>query len=302
MTTHDRRRTGPRRVTECRCPVAHHQHGTSVMYSKDGCRCDPCTDAKTHYDSTRRRQKAYGRWDNGFVSADRAYVHVHALRQHGIGYRRVAKLAGVRICTIQRLLAGKSATLKAATAAAVLAIPLTDQAQGARTSNPGAMRRVQALMAEGWALSRISAESGINEQTLRDVIYGHDILVRTAEAVKAVYERLWDEAPDTSNGYLAAGVTRTRKLAASRGWAPCMAWDDEAIDDPAAEPAVVFTKKRRTRPAEDIVEDLEWLIRTGASPAEATGRLDMTRSGIQQAMYRAGRPDLARWIHRKESA
>lgn len=290
-------RRGPRTRRDCTHPVAQHQHGTRTAYTLDGCRCEPCTQAANTYEKTRRRLKAYGRWDSGFTDATEAHQHVHALRAAGIGYRHVAQLAGVRICTVQRLLAGKSATIKTATANAILAIPLDKHAPGARIDPTGAMRRVRALTAIGWGLNRIAAESGVNEQTLRDVLYGRPILERTARRVQAVYQRLWDQRPDTSTPHLASGVTRTRRWAARNGWAPPLAWDDDTIDDPAATPQGVERVSRYGHTADDLAEDVHHLLAAGTTRDEIAARTGRDPRSIERELARHGHHRLAAWLH-----
>lgn len=90
----------------------------------------------------------------------------------------------------------------------------------------GTLRRVQALMAMGWACRDIAARIGYArpDDLLRP---GRPILRETAERVARLYEELC-MTPGPS--------VRARAIAARRGYAPPLAWDDDTIDDPNALP------------------------------------------------------------------
>lgn len=59
----------------------------------------------------------------------------------------------------------------------------------------------------------------------------HRMFRQTAADVAAVYDRLSMIVPDWHRYR-----TRTRNAALARGWLPPLAWDDDTIDDPTAEP------------------------------------------------------------------
>jgi hypothetical protein len=294
---YERRRKGPRIKVECTHPIAKHQHGTSVMYSKDGCRCDPCTDAKMFYGSKRCRQIAYGRWQNGYTDPTEAREHLLALREQGIGYRRVSALTGIAWSTVQRISAGRSPRIKVSNAKAILAIPITPDAHapGAAIDSTGTRRRVEALLAIGWSLLQIKAHSSVNEQTLQDVLAGRPILELTRTRILASYEVLWDKEPPALDRFQKTAVTKTKRRAAERGYVPPLAWDDETIDDPAAQPMGVRQREKRIHDRDAVIEDMDFLRRQGASPTEAARRIGLSLSGLEQAAMRAGRNDLGSW-------
>ena len=66
--------------------------------------------------------------------------------------------------------------------------------------------------------------------------------------------------------------------------------DDETDDDTPARPALAEGK----RPAEDLAEDVEWLldIEPRASTARVCGRLGTTPNALSKALLRTGRVDL----------
>jgi len=59
--------------------------------------------------------------------------------------------------------------------------------------------------------------------------------VRRARAMRALYDELWQADP-ADHGASPGGITRARRYAAERRWAPPQAWDDDTIDNPDAFP------------------------------------------------------------------
>lgn len=94
----------------------------------------------------------------------------------------------------------------------------------------GTVRRIQALAALGWSSADIGARCGRGREWARMVGRSASVTVRTAQLISAAYDEL--------SMRLAPGdyAARLRREAAEKGWAPPLAWDDDAIDDPAASP------------------------------------------------------------------
>jgi len=91
----------------------------------------------------------------------------------------------------------------------------------------GTRRRIEALRAIGWPTEIIAAEALGWSRALRDLPRGPLVLRTTADKIRAFY--------DTHSMTLGPS-TRTRAHAARAGWAPPLAWDDDEIDDPQAQP------------------------------------------------------------------
>ncbi|WP_344004083.1 hypothetical protein [Nocardioides lentus] len=105
----------------------------------------------------------------------------------------------------------------------------------------GTSRRLQALCAIGWTGPELAARLGVSPARVNHLTVGHWNLVHRAVAAKvaALYDELSMTVP-TDPDVLAPRQIRTharaRKLAAKKGWAPPLAWDDHDLDDPAATP------------------------------------------------------------------
>jgi transcriptional regulator with XRE-family HTH domain len=215
------------------------RHGTYAGYRIHGCRCYPCAAARSDYDDRRNRLIAYGQW-KPFTDAEPVRAHVRSLRAAGLGRRRIARLAGVSPSVLNTLLYGKpgrepSARVRLRTAAALLALEPESAALADHqlVDATGFHRRTRALVAVGFSHAFLARRFG---RTLANFLRPTDrVTVLTDRRAREVYEELWNKDP-LEYGMTAQAATRARNLAASRGWAPPQAWDDETIDDPKARP------------------------------------------------------------------
>ena len=218
-----------------------YEHGTLGGNKIDGCKCDACRAADRRYMNRRARLMAYGQWQP-YVDATPVREHVRRLQDFGVGWMTLAKLAGVPRGSVSKLLYGDgvrglapSKRVRPATAAALLAVePSMDVlADGAMVDGTGTRRRLQALVAIGWSQRRLAERLGVRVSNLNKTLRGDTlVLCRTARAVRAVYDDLWDQAPPQGEHREKIAANRARNYARDRGWAPPLAWDDDTIDDP----------------------------------------------------------------------
>lgn len=228
----------------CLHKVAQHQHGTYACYVLDGCRCEPCTRARTEWRQQSERQKAYGRWDN-LVDATAAREHVSQLNAQGMGLKRIVAVSDISHGQLWKLMYGKtradgsrtpSRRIRKVTAERILAVEL-DLADGAVIDGTGARRRLQALVAIGYSQRQLADELGVLQTTLGDLIHGgRETVISTDRAVRALYDRLSMTPAVGEDHRSKISVRRTLAYAHKRGWIPPLAWDDDTIDDPAATP------------------------------------------------------------------
>ncbi len=94
----------------------------------------------------------------------------------------------------------------------------------------GSARRLQALAAIGYGLLDLTEHLGWAKSRVQNVqtLKARRVRRVTAEHVARVYDAL-AMTPGPS--------TRARDLALRKGWAPPLAWDDDEIDNPDAQPA-----------------------------------------------------------------
>lgn len=244
---------------DCQCKQANHQHGTRTAYVIDKCRCRACTAASTAQMRERNRLVAYGRWDTGRVDATPVREHVRMLMANGIGLKRIVKLTGISSATLGKLLYGVPSKgiaprerVNEDTAAKLLALrpDAVGLAEGATVGAVGTHRRVQALACLGYSVSHVAKALAWSPGNFHTVMNRGQVTVKTAKAVRELFEQLWDQPNQADDWHGKAAASRARRSAAARGWAPPMAWDDDEIDNPKARPkGVVLATEHETEGA-----------------------------------------------------
>jgi transcriptional regulator with XRE-family HTH domain len=284
---------------DCTHPEAGHQHGTYAAYVLDLCRCYGCKVANRTYEQQRARDKAYGRPPR-LVSAAHARAHIFDLMRQGMGLKTIAAAAGLHNSRLSMIVYGANSDdpakrrpprrrIDRGAAEQILAVQL-ELAAGARIPSVGTTRRIHALVAVGWSLSKIAAAVGALPANFTAVAHGRrDVTVRTAQAIADLYDAWWDTKPPTDTKADLIAYRRSLNYAAEHGWPPPLAWDDDEIDDPAATPAVDELTRRRSVV---VPEDIEWMFDNGATVAEMCARLKVAKDSIEAGLKRQGRDDL----------
>ena len=141
----------------------------------------------------------------------------------------------------------------------------------------GTIRRLQALSAIGWGPAQIAERLGMTTINVQQIRRGrNDTVTRQQhERIEAVY----NELQGTAGPSLA-----TRASAERAGWAPPLAWNDSAIDDPAAQPRGVGAAPTTGRV--DLGE-VEHLASFGVSRQEIAQRMNVRLESIERAEMRA---------------
>src|SRR5580704_10641412 len=153
-------------------------HGTPTMYSHGRCRCVPCRQAASTAARHRYRMIAYGQWEP-FTDATPVREHVRSLQAQGLGWQRIAELAGVAAPTVSSLLYGRAGRpptgkVRTATAEALLASrpALDDLPATAPVDAAGTRRRMQALAAAGWSAQRLADHLAVDRAHAGRIIRG----------------------------------------------------------------------------------------------------------------------------------
>jgi hypothetical protein len=227
-------------IRPCLHPRAGHEHGTYLAHDRDGCRCGPCVAASRRHHKATAYRTATG--TSSYVDAGPAREHV--LRLLGVlTARQIEARSGVHRTAI-RVLVGdfpgrpRSKRITRTTEAALLAVRadrVGNESSGLVDAT-GTRRRLQALVALGWPVSHLRARVGASSRTTWLLTSGGGaasdfVTVRLRDAVLSLYDELSMTLPAPGRG-----ATRARGMAAARGWAPPLAWDDDSIDDPSAAP------------------------------------------------------------------
>ncbi|WP_280254634.1 helix-turn-helix domain-containing protein [Nocardia wallacei] len=196
---------------------------------------------KASYSRYRRRQMAYGRWQPR-VEPDRARAHVEQLLAAGLRPKHVAELAGVSQSTMTNLARPDTEYISAKTEQAILAVAVPERpgdvaADTALVPITGARRRIQALIAHGYPQTHLAHELGIEpshatmaaliERNLPEGHTGQSLPAGRDRDIKALFDRL-QMTPGPSE--------QARSYGRDRGWALPFEWDEDALDDPTAQP------------------------------------------------------------------
>jgi len=134
----------------------------------------------------------------------------------------------------------------------------------------GTARRLQALAAIGWGstdVAELLGFSGVSRRHVQRLRHAMRVNVQTAAAVRDLYDRL-SMTPGASP------IARRRALEA--GYVPPLAWDEHAIDDPAAKPAK----------AESSARGDDWV------------KVDRACAGLVQDLTTSEREQAVRLLHR----
>jgi hypothetical protein len=228
-------------VTQPEQPCAHggrHPHGHRNRYVIDKCRCRPCRDAAHEYEVRRRRDRLYGR--ECYVNAEPVRQHVRELQAAGMGWKRIARKAGISCSVMWKLLygcpqrnMGPSKRVTPKTADAILAVEL-DVAGGAYVPAGPTWMRIHGLIAHGYSKAWIARQLGSNTPALQ--LSGTAVKKAHADAVQLLAEQY---------ALIPGPSLRARRYAAERGWTTDLLWiepddwsDSLDVDDEPDEIAI----------------------------------------------------------------
>ena len=281
----------------------HHEHGTNARAALDNCRCERCRQAA--YRATKQWRARVARQGHVNVDATPATAHVRELMAAGMGWKRVARAAGLSESVVYPLLYGRPdrndgaprTKARQATVDALLEVPyptLDDIADGALVPAHGTARRLRALHSAGWSIRAIGERSGVEEQALYKTIEGRQdrLVASNARMVRDAYEAMWNLAPPSGTKWERGAMTRSRRFAAERGWPMPLDLEDGLVDDPTAPEPVRGVEQRA---GADLDEWLH-LVQAGEDQVRAAARLGVQLDAIERAAHKRARPDVLRLI------
>lgn len=217
------------------------RHGTRAKYIVEKCKCPPCRAANAAGQKRRAYLNATGR--PAYVDATAARARVEQLRAAGMGWRHIAKVAGVASGTMTKLIYGDgprgmapSKRITRETERKILAVTVPVYGDHHLIDSTGTRRRLQALVALGWSQKQLAARLGMERSAFNLTIYGEQCYHRTARAARELYDQLWNTPPVADEHRAKIAKARSLRYAREHGWALPMAWDDNALDDPTARP------------------------------------------------------------------
>ncbi len=173
-------------------------HGTLAKYKFEGCRCTPCRLAKNEYERRRYRLAGYGR--PAHVPAGPVREHVKSLMatpspgsRDGIGYARIAKLAGVSRGAVARLIYGEKGKetkrIKRETAERLMKVRADQRADRTLVDASDTWGYVTELLDLGFQKACIARAIGRKDGDLR--LGKRRVTVRTARAVEDLHWKVF---------------------------------------------------------------------------------------------------------------
>lgn len=227
--------------------------------------------------SSKRRRLAIARgtWRSYLVPIEPARAHAQRLHAHGMSVEGIAEVAGVPWASINTLIYPRvnddPAKMLRRNADRVLAARVTHVGVSPHRKVPatGSSRRLRALMAIGWPNRHLAAELGVHEQQTSAIANRKkSVTAATATRIQELYDRL--------------SMTPGPRPADKR-WPPPLAWDDDTIDDPDAQPYGMGT----SRPSGAAALELHQMGLTLPAIAQRLGiKEESARRAIERARAR----------------
>ncbi len=269
-----------------RCPPDHRHGETGTCYAH-GCGCESCLDGHRDRAVNRRKLVAYGRYVSPRVEARPTLARIDTLRTDGWTWQQIAAASGIAKSSVQRLMRNRPSHVSRTTEASVLAIAQRPAKPARAKVDPiGSRRRLRALARMGWSWTAIAAESSFDVKFISVTAIGDArVMVKTADSIREVYDRLADRTPPKT------GSTRARNYAIARGWHAPIEWTGLDMDDPDVEPEPLEADE-----AGWAVEEAAHLYALGESPTVAAAQLGSEPETLARLARRHGRKDLAVWL------
>lgn len=266
-------------------------HDTTTCFTKYKCRRPACVERYNANERERKRLKKQGDYQR-FADAAPVRAHVLQLIAGGATPYGISRQSGASDTTVRGLLPrqspGRHAPLRhrmlAENAAKLLALAPEDVIPR-YTPALGTVRRIQALVANGWPMISLGEHVGLYPKYVGELVgkagRGETrVWGTTALAVARAYDTLRGRKP-TRHGVDKAAAAYARDFARDRDWPPSRYWDEfpGAIDDPH------FTPEYGKTRLEILAEDGVWAMTGGSIDRELIAeRLGVDRSYLDKAL------------------
>ena len=197
-----------------------------------------------------------------WVPIERTRAHVKRLRDAGLGWYQIARLSGVSAWVIRNVIESDQKHVTIGTERRLLLVQVPERehdlaSAGAVVSGLGTRRRLRALVAIGYSNARLAKEIDYPASQFGRLLSGEfDVTANVARKTEDAFTRLQMVPPP--DGYAA---NRSRLRAARRGWAPPLAWDEDAIDDPRSRARVPMIRSDDWMPEYEKLRDKGYSIK-----------------------------------------
>jgi hypothetical protein len=252
-----------------------------------GCSCPPCSNARRAYKNRRNLLAETGR--HLTTDATPAAQHLRQLRARGASWNSLITATRCSTSSIADLLSGRQTSIRATTAARILAVtPAQVIPRPSPITGIGTVRRIQALRAHGWPLTVLGARCGLYAGTLAGL--DEDSPVAYRERIAELYDDLHDQNP-VRYGVCKRSVTRIRRAARANQWAPPSAWTDIDHDEKPTAPRYwrySFAKSQPGQRGLDVIHDTAELAANGATREEVAERIGIGWESVVAVHRRGG--------------
>lgn len=263
-------------------PAHAFAHGDPRRYRR-GCKCRKCTDGVTAAVRKARYLRNTGR---GLMTApDKAATRIALLRALGMPDREICKAAGIGEDALYRIVKRGTRILRSTETRILGVAPPQGGTPGSGTVVPGlgTVRRLRALAADGWTATELGLRVGKHKQFivyLQNSKLDSRVRLWVADYVRELHASLDGQTPEGA-GIAPHIASRTRLLAAKKGWVASGYWDPEDFDNPDFTP-ITTEAPRYIVLAENCFE----LETHGYTRQQAADRLGVTHNHLATAIGR----------------
>lgn len=241
-----------------------------------------------HYSVHRQRQISLGTWRSTFVDARACQQHLRRLVEAGMTLRQVAARLEVTNDCVQRIHNHPGTgrfVVRRDIAKRLAAIDLPSvyttylhAPDTAMVNGVGSRRRLQALGAAGWPQTELAARLGWTSVYLSYFVTHPErgLNAGMARKIAALFDEL-QLVPGPSK--------RARDAALRRGWVPALAWEEEDIDHPDAQPYSGSSEPDDGYVDEILVERCVMAWRNNTTPPQVPRR---EKPAVARALLTAG--------------
>ena len=301
--------------TACTHKRVTHCHGTRVCYAIDRCRCDLCRLAATMWARTDCERRNRAQYDNekyaAYVDAEPARVHVRTLQAAGLGWKEVARRAGLNPSNLYPLLYGRKdrnggeprKQCRRSTRDAILSVPiptLEELRPGRKVDAEPTANRIKALGRIGYSNAVIAHLAGVDRQRIDALTSANrtSTTAGTAATIRDLFNRVALTPCAGRDWHSRASVSRARGRAEREGWPSPLDLDDDGylLDNPDAEPdddidhaaitralagdpSVNLTRVERLHVAQRILDQ-------GGNCTDAASRAGVSRDAVHKNIER----------------
>ena len=136
------------------------RHGTTTMYTKRGCHCEPCKRAWRDYQRKWRYESRHGQ--TRLMTTRECRRHLLWLMRHGMSRTQVALASGVSVAIVRGVADGSHPQAKRTTVSRLMAVSCYDRPPGTMTPAREAVSMMDRLLSVGVSVGTIRDRLGVS--------------------------------------------------------------------------------------------------------------------------------------------